>query len=74
MFGADRLGEGAAGAEAAAGGDVNRGWDVAFDFFSGDFDAVEARHGGEEGAGVGVARVVVQLVGPSKLDDLALST
>ena len=33
--------------------------------------AVNARHGGQQGAGVGVARVAVKLVGGGGLDDLA---
>ena len=71
LLGANGFSIGAAGAKAAAAWDVYWGRHIAFDFLSGDSDAVKARDSGEQGAGVRVARVVVERVGGGQLNNLA---
>ena len=71
LFGANGFSIGAAGAKAAAAWDVYWGRHIAFDFLSGDSDAVKAGDGGKQGAGIRMARVVIEGVGGGKLDNLA---
>ncbi len=71
LMNADILRQRTAWMEPASGREVDWTWRFTFDRRPGDLSLVQARRGGEQCAGVGVAGVGEQRVAPALLDDAA---